>query len=157
VKSVLSIDRSRSALSFQNGADRYFQPASARTQTIVDPPGRSSAIRRATWTTAPAETPPKIPSRSSSTRSPTTDSAFETRSLRSSCETSRMGGTYPSSIERKPMTGSPGNGSAAATTTSRFVSRRRAPAPIRVPPVPSPATRASTRGRSRTISSPVPS
>ena len=41
----------------QNGAERYFQPPSARTATTTEPSGSSSAIRRATCTTAPDETP----------------------------------------------------------------------------------------------------
>src|SRR5579862_8831738 len=91
-QSDASIERSTSD-AFQNGAERYFQPASARTQTTVEPPGNSSAIRRATWTTAPEDTPAKIPSRSSSARTAATASAFDTSSLRSSFETSRIGGT----------------------------------------------------------------
>ena len=43
--------------------------------------------------TAPDETPAKIPSRSSSSRTLAAASAFETSSLRSSFETSRIGGT----------------------------------------------------------------
>src|SRR5471032_2704235 len=90
-QSVLSIDSSTS-VSCQNGADRYFQPPSAGTQTTVEPSGRSSATRRATCATAPDETPAKIPSLSSNARTAATDSAFETSSLRSSFETSRIGG-----------------------------------------------------------------
>src|SRR5215468_2051658 len=58
--------RTSSAISSpsQNGAERYFQPPSARTATTVDPTGSSSAIRRATCTTAPDETPANSASRS---------------------------------------------------------------------------------------------
>src|SRR5436190_1876628 len=142
-QSVASIDSSTSAsAALQNGAERYFQPPSARTQATVEPSGSSSAIRRATWTTAPDETPAKIPSRSRSARTAITDDWFETSSLRSSCETSRIGGTYPSSSDRRPITGSPGSGSAATTIASGFASRTRRPVPISVPPVPRPATTA---------------
>src|SRR6266851_4008555 len=88
--SVRSIDSSTSSAR-QNSAERYFQPPSASTATMVEPSGSSSAILRATCTTAPAETPAKIPSRSSSACTAATDSAFETRILRSSFETSRIG------------------------------------------------------------------
>src|SRR5262249_39838249 len=86
-----SIVGSTSAAS-QQSAERYFQPPSARTQTTT-PSSSSSAIRRAACTTAPDETPPSTPSRSRSSLSPPTASAFVTRSLRSSRETSRIGGT----------------------------------------------------------------
>src|SRR4051794_23366284 len=59
-QSVASIDSSTSS-SNQNGADRYFHPPSASTQTSVAPSGASSASWRATWTTAPDETPVKMP------------------------------------------------------------------------------------------------
>src|SRR5262249_7236052 len=49
----------------QNGAERYFQPPSARSVTTTAPSGSSSAMRLATCTAAPAETPAKSPSRSS--------------------------------------------------------------------------------------------
>src|SRR5205823_10521352 len=81
----------------QNGADRYFQPPSARTHTTTEPCGSSSATRRVTCTTAPEETPAKMPSRSRRTRTATAAWLFETSSFRSSCETSSTGGTYPSS------------------------------------------------------------
>ena len=45
----------------QNGAERYFQPPSASTATTTEPSGSSSAMRRATCTTAPAETPANKP------------------------------------------------------------------------------------------------
>src|SRR6185312_12517939 len=155
-QSVLSIDSSTFSAR-QKSPERYFQPPSASTHATTEPSGSSSAIRRATWTTAPDETPAKMPSRSSSARAAAAASVFETSSLRSSCETSSTGGTYPSSSERSPITGSPGSGSAATTCTPGNASRSRRPAPISVPPVPSPATSASTRSRSRTISAPVPS
>src|SRR5207237_9123919 len=87
-----SIDASTSS-AVQKSADRYFQPPSASTHTTVESVGSSSATRRATCTTAPDDTPAKIPSRSSSARTAATDSAFETSSFRSSFETSRIGGT----------------------------------------------------------------
>src|SRR5262245_2379516 len=90
--SVRSIDSSTSSAR-QNSAERYFQPPSASTATTFAPSGSSSASRRATCTTAPAETPAKIPSCSRSAWTAATDSAFETSSLRSSCDTSRIGGT----------------------------------------------------------------
>src|SRR5207244_11963719 len=83
---------SASAPVSQKPAERYFQPPSASTATTT-PSSRSAASLRATWTTAPEETPAKMPSRAKSSRSPATDSAFETSSLRSSFETSRIGGT----------------------------------------------------------------
>src|SRR6266566_3463780 len=86
-----SISPSTSSAS-QKEAERYFQPASARIATIT-PSSSSAASLRATWTTAPAETPANTPSSSSSARTPATASAFETSSLRSSFETSRIGGT----------------------------------------------------------------
>src|SRR5262249_21138336 len=90
---VRSMDSaSSSSGASQKSAERYFQPASVRIVTIT-PSSISSAILRATWTTAPQEMPAKIPSRSSSARTPSTDSSFETRILRSSFVTSRIGGT----------------------------------------------------------------
>src|SRR5262249_53692192 len=86
-----SIAGSGSAAS-QNGADRYFPPASARMPTTT-PSASSAASLRATWITAPEETPAKTPSSSSSARSAATASAFETSSLRSSFDTSSTGGT----------------------------------------------------------------
>src|SRR5579884_578137 len=76
----------------QKLAERYFQPPSARMQTTA-PSSSSSARRRATWRTAPLETPAKTPSASSSARAPAAASAFETSSFRSSLATSRIGGT----------------------------------------------------------------
>src|SRR5215469_2072658 len=76
----------------QNPADRYFQPPSARTHTTT-PSSSSPASRRATWRTAPLETPAKMPSRSRSACTPATASSFETSSFRSSFATSRIGGT----------------------------------------------------------------
>src|SRR2546423_13775698 len=55
-----SIDDSMSSAD-QKSALRYFQPASASTQTTT-PSSSSAASLRATWTTAPDETPAKIPS-----------------------------------------------------------------------------------------------
>src|SRR5262249_10178316 len=55
-----SIDASMSS-AVQKSALRYFQPASASTQTTT-PSSSSAASLRATWTTAPAETPAKMPS-----------------------------------------------------------------------------------------------
>src|SRR5439155_24038085 len=91
-QTVFSIDCSTSEVS-QKSAERYFQPASARTQTTTPSSSSSAASLRATWTTAPAETPPKMPSKSSSACSPATDSAFETSTFRSSFVMSRIGGT----------------------------------------------------------------
>src|SRR3954470_3227430 len=115
-QTVCSIEASTSSAS-QKSADRYFQPASARTATVVDP-SRSAASLRATCATAPDDTPAKMPSSSSSRLTSRTDSSFDTSTFRSSFATSRIGGTYPSSSDRSPMTGSPGSGSAAATTAS---------------------------------------
>src|SRR5262249_20232551 len=77
----------------QKGAERSFQPPSASTATTVDPSGSSPAIRRATWTTAPDDTPANSPSWSSSARAAAAASAFDTSSLRSSFATSSTGGT----------------------------------------------------------------
>src|SRR5215203_2795799 len=90
-QTVFSIDSATSSAS-QNSAERYFQPPSARMQTTT-PSSSSPASLRATCATAPAETPPKMPSVTSSSRSAATDCSFETRSFRSSFETSRIGGT----------------------------------------------------------------
>src|SRR6266545_2183975 len=87
-----SISASASGPVSQKPAERYFQPPSARIATTT-PSSSSSASFRATCTTAPDETPAKIPSRSSSRRRPATASAFETSTFRSSRETSRIGGT----------------------------------------------------------------
>src|SRR5690348_8277122 len=76
----------------QKPAERYFQPPSARTQTTT-PSSSSRASRRATWSTAPLETPAKMPSSSRSACTPRTASSFETSSFRSSLATSRIGGT----------------------------------------------------------------
>src|SRR5262249_28186681 len=76
----------------QKPAERYFQPPSARTQTTT-PSSSSCPRRRATWSTAPLQTPAKIPSRSRSACTPTTASSLETSSFRSSFAMSRIGGT----------------------------------------------------------------
>src|SRR6185312_11905005 len=73
---VRSIDSVTSCAS-QKSAERYFQPPSARTQTTT-PSSSSSASFTATCTTAPAETPAKMPSLSSSARTAAIDSSFET-------------------------------------------------------------------------------
>src|SRR5205823_13695211 len=86
-----SSSRSGSAAS-QKPAERYFQPPSASTMTTT-PSSSSAASFRAAWTTAPDETPAKIPSCSSSARRPASASAFETSSFRSSFAMSRIGGT----------------------------------------------------------------
>src|SRR5439155_15478323 len=62
-QTVLSIACSTSSAS-QKAADRYFQPPSASTATTI-PSLRSPASLRATWPTAPDETPAKIPDRKS--------------------------------------------------------------------------------------------
>src|SRR4029453_7892460 len=92
-QTVVSIDSAtRSSGASQKSALRYFQPPSARIVTTT-PSSSSSASRRATWTAAPAETPPKIPPSRGSGRTAATDSSFETSTLRSRRETSRIGGT----------------------------------------------------------------
>src|SRR5688500_9369680 len=58
-QTVRSIDVSTSSES-QKSAERYFHPASGSTQTTT-PASRSAASLRATCTTAPEETPAKIP------------------------------------------------------------------------------------------------
>src|SRR6266849_2798124 len=88
---VRSIAVSTSSAS-QKSAERYFQPPSAKIATTT-PSSSSAASRRATWPTAPADTPAKMPSSSSRRRTSRTDSSFETRTFRSSFETSRIGGT----------------------------------------------------------------
>src|SRR5207247_665295 len=90
-QTVRSIACSTSSAS-QKSADRYFQPPSARIATTT-PSSSSPASLRATWPTAPAETPAKIPSSSSRRRTSRTDSSFDTSTFRSSFETSRIGGT----------------------------------------------------------------
>src|SRR5215831_12482280 len=90
-QTVCSIDSSTSSAS-QKSAERYFQPPSAKIATTT-PSSRSSASLRATWLTAPADTPAKTPSSSSSRRTSRTDSSFDTSTLRSSLDTSRIGGT----------------------------------------------------------------
>src|SRR5581483_6535841 len=80
-----------------------------------------------------------------------------TRNFRSSTDSSKIGGMNPSSSDRSPYTSSPSSGSAATTLTSGLCSCSRRPTPVSVPPVPSPATKWVTSGRSRTISAPVPS
>src|SRR4029453_8354914 len=70
-----------SAPSVQKSAERYFQPPSASTQTIV-PSSSPPASGRATWGTAPGETPAKMPSRSRRSRTPAMDSSLETRIFR---------------------------------------------------------------------------
>src|SRR5579872_7125569 len=90
--SVRSIDSPTSAAD-QKSALRYFHPPSARMQTTTALSSSSPASLRATCTTAPAETPAKIPSRSSSARTAATDSSFDTSTFRSSFDTSRIGGT----------------------------------------------------------------
>ncbi len=67
-----------------------------------------------------------------------------------------IGGMNPSSSERSPWTSSPWSGSAATTSVSLFSSLRRRPLPIRVPPVPRPATNAATSSSSSRISTAVP-
>src|SRR5439155_1061922 len=64
-QTVRSIDSSTSSFdASQNPAERYFQPPSARTQATTASSPSSPARRSATWRTAPAETPAKMPSRS---------------------------------------------------------------------------------------------
>src|SRR5206468_656029 len=82
-QSASSIPASTSRPVSQNGAERYFQPASARTATTT-PSSSSAASLRATCMTAPEETPAKMPSRSSSACRPATASALETSNFRSS-------------------------------------------------------------------------
>src|SRR5439155_13508098 len=86
-----SISRSGLAAS-QKPAERYFQPPSARTRTTT-PCSSSAASLRAACTTAPDDTPAKIPSCWSRARRPATASVLETRSFRSRRATSRIGGT----------------------------------------------------------------
>src|SRR5918999_1477804 len=90
-QTLRSIERSTSSAS-QNCADRYFQPPSASTATTT-PSSSSAASRRATWRTAPEETPANTPSASRRARTPSTDSSFETSTFRSRRDTSRTGGT----------------------------------------------------------------
>src|SRR5438876_8422758 len=73
-QTVRSIADSTSRAS-QKSAERYFQPPSARIATIT-PSSRSDASLRAMWTTAPEDTPAKMPSSSSSRRTSSTDSSF---------------------------------------------------------------------------------
>src|SRR3954465_13546470 len=80
-QSVRSIACSTSSVS-QKSAERYFQPASARIVTTT-PSSSSPASLHATCTAAPAETPAKVPSRSSSACTAATGSAFDTSSFRS--------------------------------------------------------------------------
>ena len=87
----------------------------------------------------------------------TIESRFETSSFRSRRDSSRIGGTKPSSRLRRPLTGSPWSGSQATISMSGRCSLSRREEPISVPPVPSPATKTSISGQSRTISSAVPS
>src|SRR5262249_57799392 len=80
-QTLSSIARSTSA-ACQNAAERYFHPASARTQTTT-PSSSSSASLRATCATAPADTPANRPSRARKSRTPATDSSVETSTFRS--------------------------------------------------------------------------
>ena len=90
---VVSIDSATSSSgTSQKSALRYFQPPSARIVTTT-PSSSSSASRLATWIAAPEETPPRMPSRLSSSRTAVTDSSFDTSTFRSSFATSRIGGT----------------------------------------------------------------
>ena len=114
-------------------------------------------MRLATCSTAPLEIPANTPSRSTSARVARSASDESTRNFRSSIDSSRIGGTNPSSSDRNPYTSSPSSGSAAMIFTSGLCSRSLRPHPMSVPPVPSPATKCVTSGRSRTISAPVPS
>src|SRR6188472_3736085 len=92
-QTVDSIDCSTPASgASQKSALRYFQPPSARIATTT-PSSSSAASRRATWIAAPAETPPRIPSSRSSSRTAATDCSFETSTFRSRRLTSRIGGT----------------------------------------------------------------
>src|SRR4029434_6828276 len=98
--------------------ERYFHPPSASRHT-TSPRSSSDATRRPTWSTAPDEMPAKTPSRAFSRRAARTESATFTRNLRSSTDSSKIGGTNPSSSERSPYTRSPSSGSAAITFTFR--------------------------------------
>ena len=93
-----------------------------------------------------------MPSSAARRRVITNASRLATSSLRSSRVMSRIGGTNPSSRLRRPLTGSPCSGSQATIWISGRCSFRRAEQPIRVPPVPRPATKTSSSGQSRTIS-----
>src|SRR5262245_46156071 len=141
----------RSNSGAQACVDRYFHPPSASTQT-TSPRSSSDATRRATCSTAPDEMPAKMPSRSVSSRVAFNESEAFTRNFRSRTDSSRIGGTNPSSSERSPYTRSPSSGSAAITFTLASWRFSRRPTPVSVPPVPSPATTCVVSGRSRTIS-----
>src|SRR3954447_11691762 len=124
--------------------ERYFQPSSATMKTTL-PSSSSPAIRCATRAIAPDETPAKTPSSSSSLRVQTMASWLVTKIFRSSRLRSMIGGMKPSSRERSPWTGSPCMGSAATIfTRSPSSSLKRRACPMSVPPVPRPATNAST-------------
>src|SRR6478735_5505080 len=104
-------------------ADRYFQPPSGRSATIV-PDSISDATRAAATMTAPHDGPAKIPSRKTSSRRAAIASRFETRYFASMNDGSRISGMKPSSRDRRPWTSSPGSGSAAMTRTPSLCSRR---------------------------------
>ena len=82
------------------------------------------ASRAAATSTAPHDGPPKIPSRSTRSRSAAIASRLLTRYFASSIDGSRISGTNPSSSERRPWTCSPGSGSAATIRTPGFARRR---------------------------------
>ena len=113
------------------------------------------ATRRAAARTAPDDTPANTPSRRSRSAVMTKLSSPPIIMRASSRLRSRMGGTNPSSRLRKPWMRSSGSGAAAMTSTAGLNSLSRRPVPMSVPPVPRPATKWVTSGRSRIISGPV--
>src|SRR4029078_12825697 len=133
---------------------RYFQPPSGSSATIV-PDVIRWASRAAATSTAPQNGPPKIPSRSTRSRSAAIASALLTRYFASSIDGSRISGTNPSSSERRPWTPSPGSGSAATIRTPGFARRRYRPTPMSGALVPTPATKTTNSGQSAMISGPV--
>ncbi len=108
----------------------------------------------------PEEMPAKMPT-SVRRRAHRIDSRARTIVLRSSRSAPPLsvntGGTKPSSRLRSPSTASPAGGSTAHSCTSGLRSFKKRPTPMRVPAVPSPATKCVTSGQSRQISGPVPS
>ncbi len=136
-------------------AERYFQPPSGKSVTIV-PRSIDAATRAAATRIAPHDGPAKIPSRATSSRRAATASAVRDEVLpvehariedlghepllERAQALDRVAGQRLGGVDPDPRL-APGAGSA--------------PTPISVPPVPSPATNASISGQSARISGPV--
>ena len=137
------------------GAERYFQPPSGSSATIVPEPIRC-ASRAAATSTAPHDGPPKIPSRSTRSRSAAIASRFADEVLRVEHRRVEDLGHEPVVERAQALDLLAGQRLGGDDPDARLVlAAGNRPTPISVPPVPSPATNTSISGQSARISGPV--